>query len=138
MSSAAERVGWVREGWRALDLGEPDTALEFLDAEIEIHSAPSVGNPGTFHGHDGWRSWTGQWFDAWESFDQEVLTIEAVGDRCAIAKVHQVARGRAAGVEIERDVVYVYELRDGKVIYMGLFADRDAALEAAATREADG
>ena len=52
-----------------------------------------------------------------------------------IAHVRQVARGRTAGLELERTASYVYELRDGKVVYMALLVDPDAARADAAERE---
>jgi ketosteroid isomerase-like protein len=131
-----ERVELVRAGWRAFETGDSAAVLDFFDPEIEVYSPPEAGNPGTFHGHEGYLRWVGHWFDAWEDFSQEIVGVESVGERCVITDVRQVARGRTAGVQLERTVSYVYELRDGKVIYMALFVDADAARAMAAEREA--
>jgi ketosteroid isomerase-like protein len=136
MTSGDERVELVKRGWRAFEAGDPLAVLEFFDPEIEVYSPPEAGNPGTFHGHDGYLRWAGHWFDAWDEFSQAVTRIEPIGERCVVTDVHQVARGRTAGVELERQVSYLYELRERKVVYMGLFVDPAAARAAAAEREA--
>jgi ketosteroid isomerase-like protein len=129
------RVDLVMRGWRAFEAGDAAAVLEYFDPEVEVYAPPEAGNPGTFRGHDGFMRWVGHWFDAWDDFSQQVLGVEPVGDRCVIADVKQVARGRTAGLELERTASYLYELRDDKVVYMALFVDRDAAREAATERE---
>jgi ketosteroid isomerase-like protein len=135
MSSADERVELVMSGWRAFEAGDAAAVLAYFDPGIEVFSPPEAGNPGTFHGHEGFLRWVGHWYDAWDEFSQEVVGVEPIGERCVISDVRQVARGRAAGVELERTASYLYELRHGKVIYMALFVDPDAARAAAAERE---
>jgi ketosteroid isomerase-like protein len=135
MSSSDERVELVMAAWRAVDAGDPASALEFLDPEIEVYSAPEVGNPGTFHGHQGYANWVGHWFDAWDEFRQEILSVEPIGERCLLTEVRQRGRGRTAGVEIERTATYAYEIKDGKAVYLGLFPDTETARKAAAERE---
>jgi ketosteroid isomerase-like protein len=135
MSDPSERVELVMTGWRAFEAGDVAAVLEYFDPEIVVHASAEAGNPGTFHGHDGFLSWVGHWYEAWDEFSQEIVGVEPIGERCVIASVRQVARGRTAGLELERTASYLYELRDGKVVYMALFVDGDAARAAAAARE---
>jgi hypothetical protein len=134
MSSSDDRVEVVLAAWRAYNR-DPGSILDYLGPGIEVYSAPEVGNPGTFHGHQGYLTWAGHWFDAWEEFNQEVLSTESLGERWVLSEIRQIARGRAGGVEIERTATFLFEIRDGKAVYMGLFADTDAARAAAAERE---
>jgi ketosteroid isomerase-like protein len=136
MTEDDERVSLVRRGWEAYEAGDVAQVLERFDPEVVVYAPPEAGNPGTFHGHDGFLSWVGHWFDAWDEFSQEVAEIEPVGERCVIVEVSQTARGRTAALELERTAWYVYELRDRRVVYMGLFVDADAARASAAEREA--
>lgn len=136
MVSGDERVELVMTGWRAFEEGDVAAVLEYFDPEIVVHASAEAGNPGTFHGHDGFLSWVGHWYEAWEDFSQEVVGVEPVGERCVIADVRQIARGRTAGLELERTAFYLYELRDRKVVYLALFVDGDAARAAALEREA--
>ena len=136
MSDTDDRVEVVLAAWRAYEQ-DPGSILEYLDPEIEVYSAPEVGNPGTFHGHQGYVDWAGHWFDAWDEFNQEILSAEPVGERCVLNEVRQAARGRAGGVELERTATFLYEIRDGKAVYLGLFPDSAAARAVAAEREAN-
>jgi ketosteroid isomerase-like protein len=138
MSSDADRVAVVERGWRAFESGDEKAVLAFLDPEIEIYSPPEVGNPGTFRGHAGWMQWVTHWFEAWGEFRQELLGIEPIGDRSVVSEVRQTARGRSAGIELERTVAYVYEVRGAKAVYLGLQPDLEAARAPALEREARG
>ena len=136
MSSGDERVALIERGWTAFLSGDAEAFLAMLDTEIEIHAPPEMGNPGTFHGHEGLMQWMSEWFEAWDEFEQTLISAEAVGSRSAIAEVRQSARGRSAGIELERTVAYVYEIRGGRLIFMSLQPDLDAAREQALEREA--
>ena len=129
-----DRVELVRTAWRAYEDGDPASVIEFLDPEIEVYSAPEVGNPGTFHGHEGFARWMAHWFEAWEEFTQEILTVEPVGERCVLTDTRQTARARG-GLEFERTATYLYEVRNEKAVYLGLYIDAEAARAAALERE---
>jgi hypothetical protein len=127
-------VELVLAAWHAYER-DPASILDYLDPEIEVYSAPEAGNPGTFHGHSGYLNWAGQWFDAWDEFNQEVLSTEPLGVHWVLSEVRQTARGRTGGVEIERTATFLFEIRGGRAVYMGLFPGADAARAAAAQRE---
>jgi ketosteroid isomerase-like protein len=131
------RITLIREGFEAWESGDVDGALTHYDPEIEVFAPPEIGNAGTFHGIDGFLAWTQAWFEAWESFSQEVHLIEPVGDRHALVRVTQTGVGQGSGIEVVRDATYVYELRDGKLVYMALFFEHEMA-EALAREREDG
>jgi ketosteroid isomerase-like protein len=134
--SPQERVELVRRGHAAYEAGDLDTVLALLDPEIEVYAPPGVGNPGTYHGHDGWLHWIGHWNEAWDEFRQEVRGVEPIGARHVVADVVQSARGRASGVELELAASYVYELREGRLVYMAIYLDGEEARAVAREREA--
>jgi ketosteroid isomerase-like protein len=135
-SSATERIALVRRGHTAYETGDVEAVGEILDPELIVFAPPDVGNPGTFHGPEGFAQWAGHWNEAWEDFSQELTGVEAIGERHAIADVHQTARGRASGVELEQDASYVYEVRGGRAVYLAIYLDRERAVEDARRREA--
>jgi len=49
--------------------------------------------------------------------------------------LHEFRRGKGSGVEMETDTAMVYEVRDGRVVRIQGYMDRDEALEAAGLRE---
>ena len=134
-SSAEERVALVRTGHEAYGAGDIDTVLAMLDPEVEVFAPPEVINSGTFHGHEGWRRWVEQWNEAWDSFEQEIQEVAAIGERHVIVRMHQTGRGRGSGVEVQLEATYVYEIRDGRAVYLAIYLDRDAAVAAALARE---
>jgi ketosteroid isomerase-like protein len=135
-SSPEERIELVRRGHAAYEARDIETVLALLDPVVEIYAPPGVGNPGTYHGHDGFLHWIGHWNEAWEEFRQELLGVESIGERHAVADVMQTARGRASGVELELAASYVYELRGGRLVYMAIYLDGEEARAVAHEREA--
>jgi ketosteroid isomerase-like protein len=53
-----------------------------------------------------------------------------VGDRVVVLQ-HERRRGRGSGVEVESETAVLFDLRDGLVIRLQGFMDREDALEAA-------
>jgi ketosteroid isomerase-like protein len=136
--SEDRRVELIREGVDAWEAGDVDRAIALYDPEIVVYAPPEIGNSGTFHGIDGFFAWTESWFEAWESFSQEPISIEPFGGTHVISRVSQTGVGKGSGIEVVRDATYVYDIRDGKLVYMALFFDHEAALATAREREGSG
>jgi hypothetical protein len=102
-----------------------------LHPEVEIHAPPEVGNAGTYRGRDGYRQWVGLWMDAWEDFENEILGTESVGRRHVILDAHQRARGRGSGVEVDREVSMLFEIRDGELVRFHIYPTHERALAVA-------
>jgi ketosteroid isomerase-like protein len=130
MSQAEENVRLAREGFDAFNRGDVDAVLAMLDPEVEVFAAPEFPNSGTFHGHDGYLRWIGDWLEAWDRFVIEVLEIEPVGDDHVVSLVHQRGRGRGSGIEVAQDVAFMWKVRDGRAVRLHLYPDRDAAMAA--------
>jgi len=130
------RVQLVRDGIEAYTAGDVEAALALLSPEIEIYSPPGTVNAGTYQGHEGFGRWTAMWNEAWERFDREVIRVEAVGERHAVAVVDQTGVGRGSGVEVTQVSGYVMELNDDEQCsYFALFNDVDEAFADARERE---
>jgi hypothetical protein len=115
-----------------------DTLLSIISEDIEVFSSPALANPGTYRGHEGFLQWSGNWVDAWEGLDLQVTSIEPLGERHVLAAVHQRAEGRASGVAVEMDVVFVFEAAGERCVYLALVPDWDSALALTREREAAG
>jgi ketosteroid isomerase-like protein len=130
------RIELLRTGFEAFERGDMEYALGTLDPEIEVYAPPEVGNTGTFHGHEGFLRWSGIWYEAWDEFNQKLRSVETIGERHVVADVDQTARGRHSGLELKQSATYIYEVRDGKAVYMSITFDPDRAREIAREREA--
>jgi hypothetical protein len=70
--------------------------------------------------------------------DLEVISIEPVGESHVLAAVHQSAQGRASGVAVEMDVVFVFQAGGERCVYLALLPDWESALELVREREEGG
>jgi uncharacterized protein len=78
------------------------------------------------------RSWLSEW-DRWRVEVDEYLEL---GDHVvALASYH--GRGKGSGVEINQKGAHVFELRDGKVVRLEIFADREKAIESVRVAQSD-
>jgi ketosteroid isomerase-like protein len=136
MSSSEENVARVERGLKAFNEGDADAVLAFLDEDVEIYSSPSLANPGTYNGHEGYGRWLARWLEAWDGFTVEPQRVEAVGEHHVVADVHQHARGRGSGIPVEMQIGYMFELGGATTRALHLYPSWDEALAEARRREA--
>jgi ketosteroid isomerase-like protein len=120
----------VRTWTDAFNRRDFDSVIETLDPDVELHEWPAAPGARTYRGPDGIRKALDSWFEAWEWMQVEIEDLVEADDRVLLT-AHQRAKGRGSAVEVEIDSYNVYTFRDGKVIRIQLFTDRDPALEAA-------
>jgi ketosteroid isomerase-like protein len=139
MSSVADQqarnVGTVREAIEAYRLGELDGLLALAREDFEVYLPPNLPNAGRYVGHEGFVTWLNQWLDAWEDFTIEITEADPVGARHVVAMVHQSGRGKGSGIPVEMDVAYLWDIRDGGLAALQMYATREEALDAAEQRE---
>ena len=118
----------IRRCSGALNRMDPDAVMDVIDPEIEWRTE-LIGTP-VYRGHDGVRQALHDIQRAWDGWRTEVIEIEA-GERAAFLGTRAAARARATGIEVEAELFYAVFFRDGKVIRVEGFTDREAALAAA-------
>jgi ketosteroid isomerase-like protein len=74
------------------------------------------------------------WRRSWEGWHFEVEEVREVG-REVLAGIHERAKGADTGVSVDQRRYLVFTLRDGKVVRVRMFSDRQEALEAVGVRE---
>ena len=85
-------------------------------AEDVVLVIPGWIHGGTFEGRAAVGEWFGDWFATFDrdaQFEIEEITDLDDASVFLIAKHH--ASGRASGVEVEQDVVWIYRLRAGRI-----------------------
>lgn len=125
----------TRLAWEAYNAGDLDRVLGFFDPGVVVHVPTELGNAGTYRGHDEFLRWLAAWNEAWESFDMRVVETVAVGDRHAVSNMSQTGIGRGSGVEVTREMGWMFEVQERRCVYMSLHTDFDTALDAARGRE---
>ena len=126
MDSVADRqrrnVGTVREAIEAYRRGELAELLALAREDFEVYLPPNLPNGGRYVGHEGFVTWLNQWLVAWEDFKIEITEADPVGARHVVAIVHQSGRGKGSGIPVEMDVAYLWEVRDGELAALQMYA----------------
>ena len=118
----------VREAYEALSREDIDPVLELLHEDVEFRNPEYAMEPGTRHGHEGFRI---AMEAAWEVIETLRYDIERIVDGGDVIVVvgRFGGRGRGGGVPLEQG--HVLEIRDGKAVSVSWFQDPDEAFAAA-------
>jgi len=124
-----EKLAATLRSYEAFNRGDLEDALALFDPEVVWHTylVPGPGG-GTYLGHDGVRE---LWADArniFGDFRNEPERLVSVGDRLLVM-VRICGWGKESGVEVEAKIAHVHTFRDGKVLSVESYEDRDQALE---------
>jgi ketosteroid isomerase-like protein len=126
-----ENLEVVRQVYEAATRRDTATILTLYDPEVELN-ASALGVEGRggdiFRGHEGLRSLFDEWHESWGEIAYDYEELIDAGDQ-VISVVTRHARGRASGVEVEQRFALLWTIRQGKVIRVIWFLDRDEALK---------
>jgi ketosteroid isomerase-like protein len=125
----------VRDAVEVFRRGELEGLLALARDDFEVYLPPNLPNAGRYVGHDGFMVWLNQWLEAWEEFTIEITDTTPVGAGHVVAVTHQSGRGKGSGVAVEMDVAYLWEVREGKLVALQMYATREEALQMAEQRE---
>ncbi len=128
---ASENVDLIRLGFELFQRGGLESLLPYVDPEVEVYATATVLNAGTFHGHDGFLSWAREWLDAWSEVAYEPIDFIEVGSSVVVVPVNQRASGASSGIEVEQEITWLFETREGKITRFHLYDEREKALEVA-------
>jgi len=104
--------------------------LEYCDPDIEFRSTFSDLGGGVYHGHHGMREWHREQEEAWDAaiWSQPEAFFD-LGDWTVMFNVLG-GRGSYSGAGVERREALVAQWRDGRIVRLAAYADREAALRA--------
>jgi hypothetical protein len=123
----AERVRDAFERWNARD---HESLMDEIHPEVEIRVATSQlagGKP--YRGHDGYREWNAAMEDSFEVWQVDPEIFYELEDKVvALGRMH--LRGRASGVELDQEIGWLIELKDGKLFRLEAYLDHAEALAA--------
>jgi uncharacterized protein len=86
------------------------------------------GLDGVYEDHDDPNPRLLTWLSGWEHWRAEADEFLEFGDHVVVLATYH-GRGRGSGVEISQEGAHVFELRDGKVVRLEIFAARARALQ---------
>ena len=111
---------WERGDFRSLAWAEAD--IEFLN--------PDGPTPGTWRGVAGMTEGFRDFLDAWEDFTIEVEEYREIDDGRIFVLVHHSGHAKTSGVKLAQvgGGANLLHIRDGKVVRIVAYWDRDRAL----------
>jgi hypothetical protein len=121
----------VTRGYETFNTGDIEASLALFDPDIEWHTyiVPGPGG-GLYHGHEGVRELWSEAKRVFGGFKNIPERMFDAGDR-VVAFVRIEGVGAKSGVAVQARIAHVHTIRDGKVIRVESFEDRDEALRAA-------
>ncbi len=128
----ARNVEILTNAFEAFVRGDLEEAARPNDDGIVVydHDIPEAADEG-FRGREGWFRWLEEFGTSWDEFWIEPEGITAIDDDTVLVLLRLHARGKASGIELEREDGIVYRLRDEKVVRIDYFNDRAEARRAA-------
>jgi ketosteroid isomerase-like protein len=103
-----------------------EAALALLHPEIELHEAETLPGAVDAVGFEEVRRYLERFDTHWSSFNWEPLELEFTGDR-ALMRARLQLVGRKSGIEVDREWIYVFVVRDGKLARQDGFDQMDDA-----------
>jgi uncharacterized protein len=126
-----ENVEIVRRAFELKVLGRgSDAELAAFHPDVVINSVEE----GPSYGLNAIRDNFERWASAWDELEATPEEFVDAGERVLVTARHR-GRGRGSGISVDAHFHEVYTLRDGKIIRVEEFIDRDKALEAAGLSE---
>lgn len=131
VSMSEENIEVVRRSIAAFE-GDEETWLAAIDPSHVWYPLEEGNIPS--HGLDAARAIRKRWLESWESHQIGIEEILDQGDS-VVACLHLTGTGRGSGVEVDLRFYMHWKLREGRMVYLYEYADRDEALQAAGLSE---
>jgi ketosteroid isomerase-like protein len=101
--------------------------------DISTHPLPDVPNYG--RGREAFMTdMHATYLGGWTGYSAEVKEVIDGGDNVVVV-LHEMARMRGTGVPLDRDLVQVWTVRDGRGAFLRAFRSKAEPLEAAGLQE---
>ena len=121
-------------GGESLDALSPeamDAVFESFDPAVEFHEDPYFPEAGVYRGLDAVRRYLTGFTESFDEVRFEAEDFIDLGSGRVLALFTLTMRGKGSGATIESRPGWLYEFRDGRVVRIDAWIDRDTALKAA-------
>ena len=129
-----ENVEIVRRALAAY-MNDDEATLRGLAANDMVTSArPDQPDPQDHHGYEGFMRSSAEWLEAWDEHKVEATRIWGEADFVFVG-TQESGRGRISGVPMEAQSIFVFTLRQRKIVSLQIFGSEDEALKAVGLAE---
>jgi ketosteroid isomerase-like protein len=121
----------IAKAWvEACDQGEIEAALALCDPQVELVESDTLPGPVTATGIDAVRRYLERFQTHWSEGSWEPEEFREAGEMVFLrARLRLV--GRHSGIEVDRQWIYVFTVRDGKLLRQVGYDDEAEGLRAA-------
>ena len=120
----------VVKAWvAACNDGDADAALALCDSSMELVEAEALPGAVTASGIDAVRRYLERFATHWSDVQWLPEEFLELGDK-VFMRARLRLRGRRSGIEVDREWIYVFTVRHGKLIRQDGFDERAAGLRA--------
>jgi ketosteroid isomerase-like protein len=118
----------------AFNAGDVTAALEAFDPEAEWQQAREDPDAETLHGRQAIRRLWESWREAYPDLRVEAEEVITAAERVFVW-VRITGHGGTSGAEVAQEEAYVYTFRDGHIVRLEEYFDRQEGLRAAGITE---
>ena len=120
----------LRTGYEAFNRGDWNALFELGPPDFELQTAERAISPGTYRGRDEARRF---FEDLFEPFEEVVVEPQKFVESGNLIVVLVVVRSRPIGSSavVENRIGHLWTIRDGQIVRLQVFPEREKALEAA-------
>jgi ketosteroid isomerase-like protein len=126
-----QKIGPLARRWsQAFNARDMQALVKLTSPDFEFvpHLANLIEST-SYRGHDGLRSYFGDADAAWREIRVRQADVREVGDR-TISFGELLGKGRASGLEVRVPLAWVGDWREGKLVRLVAYTNKDEALEA--------
>jgi ketosteroid isomerase-like protein len=129
-----ETIELAHRTYAAFNRRDLDEVLQVFDPDVEVHDPPEMPDSTVHYGREAvMRDWQ-RTFDSFDEFSIEIEDCRDLGDELLLMLRYR-GRGRESGVTVDAPVAHVVTTRNGRLLKLRQFLDRQQALEAVGLRE---
>ena len=127
-----ENVENIRAGFKAFNGGDFDHVLDQMSEDVVTYRGTPFGD--TYYGKEGFLDVAADWLEGFADWSITPEEFIDAGDQ-VVVRAAQEARGEEGGTPVTASFWFLYTLRDGHIVRLGMFTTEDEALEAVGLRE---
>jgi ketosteroid isomerase-like protein len=121
------RVPAIKAAIKAFNEEDIPALIEFIHPEVVSRVEQGLGNPGTYHGIEGYAEMMNDWGEAWSENHIKLSEIELVDADTAFVHVEQTVVGAGSGVPVEFSTVFLVSFSGVQASRFEIHPDRESA-----------
>jgi uncharacterized protein len=126
---AQDNVDVVQSAWDAFARGDIDAVLAAIDPSAETRVPESLPWGGTYAGPEGFREFLAKLGDSFDQFSATPDKVLGADDNHVVVVARTQGRTKA-GANVSGTVVWLYQLRDGRITDAESWGDTARVLDA--------